>query len=227
MVTGYQRYRQLFSSLDTTLISTKYLADMVFQMVPFENSLLKIEDSKIKETSFARKENPYLTKTLYIATALKKQIFNGANVAFLFDDSFYFTNKDVKDNIYEMDFDDGNGFRKIQFGQTIHISYSDIGMKTLKLRKIEKNNMDHDTRLYVSFDSPEKGANIPLGIQFWAKFFAQMHRTVNKMYNNMLCCPAARQMLIYHSEYFPDPTNNPYRIAFLENKTETVKILKR
>jgi hypothetical protein len=33
------------------------------------------------------------------------------------------------------------------------------------LAQMEKNNIDHQVGLYVSFDAPHKGANIPLGIQ--------------------------------------------------------------
>lgn len=37
---------------------------------------------------------------------------------------------------------------------------------------MEQNNMKHNTRLYISFDSPHLGANIPLGDQYWLNFFA-------------------------------------------------------
>ncbi len=33
------------------------------------------------------------------------------------------------------------------------------------LRRMENSNIDHQTGLYISFDSPHKGANVPLGIQ--------------------------------------------------------------
>ena len=29
---------------------------------------------------------------------------------------------------------------------------------------------DHDTRLYISFDSPHLGANIPIGIQYFFNY---------------------------------------------------------
>ena len=34
-----------------------------------------------------------------------------------------------------------------------------------ELARMETENIDHDTRLYISVDTPHKGANIPLGIQ--------------------------------------------------------------
>ena len=460
----YQKYQEIFSDIDTDKVTTGFLADKVFQLIPFDNyngsdtaqtvsyvtwrylysqiqdsqtksqfvsidsiyefsktlnrlesfvdkndnrnykrksipisvidvsyneiksdafekNILQVEDSKIKNTN--SKENPYLTKNLYVATALKDKIFHGSNVSFVFEDTFYYTNKDTKNSIYEIDFDDGYGFREIEFGQTINVSYSCVGEKTLKLKKtdknnqrtsatlraiangtlittftvlvqalsipqptftipeseltfqvpsnypyggvqakgkayvrtsdgttniknpiiimngfdpenekdydeiydlmnrqnfaeclhtngydliilvfsaggtyiernayvlkglieninarkttqnqlvivgpsmgglisryalayMEKNNINHDTRLFVSFDSPQNGANIPLGVQYWFQFFSSMNSTVKGKYDNLLCSPAARQMLVCHAAYFPS-FNNPARVAF-------------
>jgi len=346
----------------------------------FEKGLLKIENSKIIESKAKNKENPYTLKNLYAATVLKHKIYQGAKVTLLFDESFYFTNKDVSNCTYEIDLDDGNGFRKIQFGQSIHTQYAEKGEKILQLRKtgknslrsqteqevsiatfsvsvsaldiplptftipqseltyyiplsfphggasvsgtayvltadgsnyirnpiiisdgfdptnerdyygiyamidtthfvdcirsngydliildfadggtyiernafllmnviqninarkitenklivvgtsmaglisryalayMEQNNIDHDTRLYVSFDSPEKGANIPLGLQYWFYFFSDMNDDVGYMYNNALCSSAAKQMLVYHST--SSPNTNSLRTNFLNN----------
>jgi hypothetical protein len=85
------------------------------------------------------------------------------------------------------------------------------------LAYMEKNNIDHDTRLFISFDSPHNGANIPLGIQYWFEFFSSSNDVIKKKYNNLLCSKAARQMLIYHvkSPLFTDPDS--YRVSFLQN----------
>lgn len=67
------------------------------------------------------------------------------------------------------------------------------------LRYMEQNSMTHDTRLYLSFDSPHLGANIPISIQY----------TFSYMYNyggltdledglNSINSAAAKQMLIDH-----------------------------
>ena len=349
----------------------------------FDKNLLQFANSKIKNTNSI--ESPYITKKLYAATALKDKIFHGSDVSFVFDDIFYYTNNDTKNSAYEIDFDDGYGFRKIEFGQTINVSYSSVGEKTLRLKKIdrnyqrtsvalptthgtlitnftvliqalstplptftiseseltfqipsnypyggmqakgkayvltsdgstniknpiiimngfdpenerdydeiynlmnrqnfaeclhangydliilvfsaggtyiernayvlkglienvnarkithnklviigpsmgglisryalaymENNNINHDTRLFVSFDSPQNGANIPLGVQYWFQFFSSMNSTVKSKYDNLLCSPAARQMLVYHAAYFPS-FNNPVRSAFEQN----------
>lgn len=58
---------------------------------------------------------------------------------------------------------------------------------------------DHNTGLYVSFDSPHLGANIPLGDQHWLAFFAETTENDSAIINrDKLNTPAAKQMLIYH-----------------------------
>ena len=45
------------------------------------------------------------------------------------------------------------------------------------LAKIEKENKDHQTSLYISFDAPHQGANIPIGIQYFLYFFGEVFST--------------------------------------------------
>jgi hypothetical protein len=56
-------------------------------------------------------------------------------------------------------------------------------------------------RSFISFDSPHKGANIPLGVQYWVQFFSGQSAAAESMYVS-LQTPAPRQMLAY---YFTDP----------------------
>src|SRR6185503_8018368 len=39
---------------------------------------------------------------------------------------------------------------------------------------METHGVPHGVRTFISFDSPQKGANIPLGIQYWLDFFSGM-----------------------------------------------------
>src|SRR5690606_17871898 len=41
------------------------------------------------------------------------------------------------------------------------------------LRYMEMNSLAHETRLYVSFDSPHKGSNIPIGFQHLFNYMAK------------------------------------------------------
>jgi len=62
---------------------------------------------------------------------------------------------------------------------------------------MENEGIDHGVRSYISFDSPHKGANIPLGIQYWVYFFADLSADAEYLLGR-LNTPAARQMLVYH-----------------------------
>lgn len=69
------------------------------------------------------------------------------------------------------------------------------------LAYMETNALDHAVRNFISFDAPHNGANIPLGIQYWVMFFADLSADAGDM-QTKLDRPAARQMLVYH---YTDP----------------------
>ncbi|AFM05499.1 hypothetical protein Fleli_3163 [Bernardetia litoralis DSM 6794] len=57
----------------------------------------------------------------------------------------------------------------IPIEQNVVLGYSMGGAITrYELARMETENIAHDTRLYVSMDTPHKGANVPLGIQYFA-----------------------------------------------------------
>jgi len=77
------------------------------------------------------------------------------------------------------------------------------------LNYMESIGLDHETRLYVSFDSPHAGANVPIGFQHmfnylaygldtWAGDFSV--ESLRPLVDGMLKSPAARQMLWDHFE---------------------------
>lgn len=71
------------------------------------------------------------------------------------------------------------------------------------LRYMEMNSLHHDTRLYISFDSPHLGANVPIGFQHLFNYMAfgpLGDTSMQAIVNGMLKSPAARQMLIDHLE---------------------------
>ncbi|MEZ4853446.1 hypothetical protein [Flavobacterium sp.] len=72
------------------------------------------------------------------------------------------------------------------------------------LRYMEMNGMNHHTRLWLSFDSPHLGANVPIGMQHMFNYIAYdsdiADLTVRAIVDAMLKSPAARQMLIDHFE---------------------------
>ena len=84
------------------------------------------------------------------------------------------------------------------------------------IRKMELEGCCHNVRLYGTFSSPHRGANIPVGLQHFVKSFGYEFNLLNKgdkakaTYDFILNSPAARQMLIYHA----DPTSAAERATF-------------
>jgi pimeloyl-ACP methyl ester carboxylesterase len=71
------------------------------------------------------------------------------------------------------------------------------------LRYMEINNLNPDTRLYISFDSPHLGANVPIGFQHLFNYMAYGplgNTAVQPVVDRFIKSPAARQMLIDHME---------------------------
>lgn len=71
------------------------------------------------------------------------------------------------------------------------------------LRYMEMNSLNHDTRLYISFDSPHQGANVPIGFQHLFNYMAYGplgNASVQPVVDGLIKSSAARQMLIDHME---------------------------
>lgn len=89
------------------------------------------------------------------------------------------------------------------------------------LTYMENQNINHDTRLFISFDSPQYGANVPLGLQYMIRYWKEYllgNDAAEKF--KILETPAARQMLLYHiintrETGFISP--DPLRISFEQN----------
>ncbi|MGW8066959.1 esterase/lipase family protein [Streptomyces ziwulingensis] len=69
------------------------------------------------------------------------------------------------------------------------------------LAKMEKQGEDHQTHTYLSYDTPHRGAWLPLGVQAFAHFMKDRWGTTNpllSLYSDLINSPAARQMLRWH-----------------------------
>lgn len=67
------------------------------------------------------------------------------------------------------------------------------------LRYMEQNSLSHDTRLFVSWDTPHNGANIPIALQYLLNYFAEVNdgnADLQAMIASMFNSPASKQMLI-------------------------------
>lgn len=72
---------------------------------------------------------------------------------------------------------------------------------------MEDQAIPHHVRKLISFDSPHKGANIPLGMQAWVEFFADQAEEADFLLQQ-LRSPAAKQMLLYHLDGVSGSTAN-------------------
>ncbi len=87
------------------------------------------------------------------------------------------------------------------------------------LRYMEQHRLWHNVKLWISFDSPQRGANVPLGLQHWVRFFADEGNSEDAQRAlDALNSPAAQQMLIYHytSTYTGEFPNPEYRDFYTE-----------
>lgn len=85
------------------------------------------------------------------------------------------------------------------------------------LAYMEKNNIPHNTYLWVSIDSPHLGANIPLGDQALLNLVKNNSHEAKAFYEKELASPAAQQQLI---EFHKEGTNyNLVNQTFLNAQT--------
>jgi len=73
------------------------------------------------------------------------------------------------------------------------------------LRYMENNAIDHNTSLFISYDVPHRGANIPLGLQYLVYFYKDFDQSVALMLQT-LDEPSPKQMLAYHYTNPPSST---------------------
>ena len=66
------------------------------------------------------------------------------------------------------------------------------------LSYMEKHNMPHCVRTYLSFDAPHQGANIPYGLQTFMQYFSGKLPTIKENFKRRLDRAATRQLLKMH-----------------------------
>lgn len=83
---------------------------------------------------------------------------------------------------------------------------------------LEQQDIDPQVRTFISFDSPQAGANIPLSIQHWLAFFASESEEA-AYFRSRLQTPAARQMLRVFATSPPsaNPGPDPLRQTLLDD----------
>jgi len=74
------------------------------------------------------------------------------------------------------------------------------------LAYMEKNNIPHNCKTWLSFDSPHLGANIAMGSQWWVDFYSSRDDNAKDVNDNQLGSKAARQLLLYHRLSYNETT---------------------
>jgi hypothetical protein len=89
---------------------------------------------------------------------------------------------------------------QIPAGQTIALVGPSMGgqISRYALNYMEKRGEQHNVRLWISMDSPHKGANIPIGAQTLLEDLALVNDEANVFKERFLNAPAAKQQLIHH-----------------------------
>ena len=95
-----------------------------------------------------------------------------------------------------------NGLKEVDAEQSIIIGPSMGGLiSRYALTYMEDQSLNHDMRLYISFDSPHRGANVPVGLQYTLNYLANGDPGLTQLeplISGLLDSPAAKQMLIDH-----------------------------
>ncbi|MCX4471759.1 alpha/beta hydrolase [Micromonospora sp. NBC_01655] len=80
------------------------------------------------------------------------------------------------------------------------------------LAKLESEGIDHETALYWSYDSPHRGASVPVALQAFAHYI----RDLDSRFSDQMNSPAARELLAWHiAEWNDQPAISQDRRDFL------------
>jgi len=90
------------------------------------------------------------------------------------------------------------------------------------LTYMENNGMDHNCNLWISFEAPHQGANLPLGLQYQMLFFKDLDANIQLLLD-VLNQPAPRQMLVYRYTDPPSsPANHDNMFSLFQNELSTI-----
>ena len=80
---------------------------------------------------------------------------------------------------------------------------------------MEKNNILHNVSTFVLLDSPNQGANFPLGLQLFMNYFSSYDDVETGL--NVINSPAAKQLLNYHYDQWPTIGCDPLRTSLMQD----------
>ena len=113
---------------------------------------------------------------------------------------------DFYDGANDMDFNSETVVKVIESiqsqmcGEKIHVVGVSMGSIVAKmaLKKMERRKLNSCVASFTSFDGPNQGANIPLGLQRFVSYLSEVSDDSRFVLEKMLRRPAARQLLELH-----------------------------
>lgn len=139
---NYQNYDEVHIGIINSLYDK-------FKDSIFEKNLVTNNEGHLYDVP-GRLESPYITQRVFAASPLIGQV-DEPTVRFVLDQNYFFTNTDeILDSIY-IDFDDGNGFRKVDGASDIYYMYP--GDKILKFKVYYVSNYYYCSAILKVFDS--------------------------------------------------------------------------
>ncbi len=96
----------------------------------FESGALAVRGGRVVVTG----SNPYPAHRAFTVTALHDYTHRGEEVVFAFDRRLYLSNSAKIPETFEVDFDDGAGFRGVRLGDRCAVRYAKPGRKTVRVR---------------------------------------------------------------------------------------------
>jgi len=103
-----------------------------FKYYAVDSNLISTNNNQFFDVT-EREESPYLEKTIFNASAAFGLSYS-SNAKFVFNEEYYFTNNAIEIDSIKCDFADGIGFRKVNWGDTIIINYSNLDTNTITLK---------------------------------------------------------------------------------------------
>ncbi|WP_299291991.1 T9SS type A sorting domain-containing protein [uncultured Mucilaginibacter sp.] len=159
---------------------------------------------------------PFLYKNLMYNNGANnfgdEMLAKGYDIIYLFFPGYFVNGKQIDGG---SDYIQRNAFTLIKLIQTVNQILQQNGsteklvivgpsmgglISRYALTYMEHNNMSHNTRLWVSFDSPHLGANIPIGDQWTLDYLGNtlgLSPAKTKL-NSTINTPAAKEMLLHH-----------------------------
>jgi len=103
----------------------------VFKSNVFEDNLIAIQNGVFLDQPST--ESPYEEGRFFASAAISNRI-RSLQMKYFIGSEFYFTNDEEIPLSIEIDFDDGIGYRNVNFNQTITVNYIDTQSKTIKVK---------------------------------------------------------------------------------------------